>query len=70
LGFWREWVGRSGGHAAKTGRFALFLPWVETQGYQIGQSAGVLRTVVLRMIGSWVEFRQLVDRVWWLQINL
>jgi len=30
-----------GGHAAKTRRFALFLPWVETQGYQIGHSAGV-----------------------------
>jgi len=41
LGFWREWVGRIGGQAAKTGRFALFLPWVETQGYQIGHSAGV-----------------------------
>jgi len=33
---WPYW-----GHAAKTGRFALFLPWVETHGYQIGHSAGV-----------------------------
>jgi len=41
LWFWREWVGRLGEHTAKTGGFALFIPWLETQGYQIGHSAGV-----------------------------
>jgi len=57
LGFWREWVGRIGGHAAKTGRFALFFtPGLKPRAIKSSTPLEFLRKVVLRKIGSWVEF--------------
>jgi len=56
---WPNW-----GACGQNGEIWATLPWVETKGaIKSATPLEFLRKVVLRKIGSWVEFRQLVDRV-------
>ncbi len=59
-----------GGMRPKRGGLRYFYPGLKPRAIKSATPLEFLGKVVLRKIGYWVEFRKLVDRVFWLQTKV
>jgi len=58
------------GMRPKRGYLRYFYPGLKPRAIKSATPLEFLGKVVLRKIGYWVEFRKLVDRVFWLQTKV